>query len=588
MAWEQVFFKNTVFPNYQGTIVNFDCCENTYVNRQTDDKNIAFINQYLTGDLLDSENFFTTETEVYRKGIYSITVQRGNSGPGYQIWWRFKIDNQQLKLSFLVGGNANRRTKVKIALAINETEHKAAFIIGELSVDNYFGSVGKESSSTDSANTATNLYNWLKENLPSSYTWQSVKSLKGINDFSISLPILSNINDGDPVSGASSSAFTKLPSSDNNVKSLVNLILEPIPINNAVTITYTIPALKDDSYSSVKIYAKIGEVPKCDETDDIVEDIDPTINEISLENLEYETEYFFCIQSISNNGLKLSSNVESITTDELEGTTFDFTGNEQIFVVPETGMYSLETWGAQGQSDENNRGGYGAYAYAEAFLTQGQTLYINVGGQNGYNGGGNYQHGTIRNILIPDSGQSFIIDERCWTQTGTTPSAVYPDSTLTCFALGSDMGKIRNEIGRDNYVVLWERNGIKCYVGITQTNASFGEPKFCCAIYNEKNERVLGSLDIRSTYSQEFGPYCGFDAATEDWYNSNVRARLYHWGLAYGVDDTNHLGYVVHCYGQHRGYYENTNLYLPQASYDSSYYGWNAAKLYDALIRASQ
>lgn len=111
--------------------------------------------------------------------------------------------------------------------------------------------------------------------------------------------------------------FTKVIKVETNVNAEapeITNIMAGTPQDNAVTITYNIPILKNDSYSSVKLYAKIGEVPKCDETDDIVEDIDPTINEISLENLEYETEYFFCIQSISNNGLKLSSNVESITT----------------------------------------------------------------------------------------------------------------------------------------------------------------------------------------------------------------------------------------------------------------------------------
>lgn len=123
---------------------------------------------------------------------------------------------------------------------------------------------------------------------------------------------------------------------------------------------------------------------------------------------------------------------------------------------------------------------------------------------------------------------------------------------------------------------------------MTRTNASYGEPKFCCAIYNENDERVLGSLNIASTYSQEFGPDCEFDMVSSTYYNSNVKHRLKNWGLAYGVDDTNGLGYVVHCYNSHYGYYADYDYYHPRASYDSSYYGWNAAKLYNALIRASQ
>lgn len=167
------------------------------------------------------------------------------------------------------------------------------------------------------------------------YNWYSLTSISG-NGLTVPLVELASdaINDGDPVSDATTSAFDVLPSSDNNVRSLVNLTLEPISTDNAVTITYSIPALKDDSYSSVKVYAKIGEAPKCDETDDIVEDVDPTINEISLENLEFETEYFFCIQSISNNGLKLSSNVESISTGSTDYKTKRFLSNGDEYRHP--------------------------------------------------------------------------------------------------------------------------------------------------------------------------------------------------------------------------------------------------------------
>ena len=75
---------------------------------------------------------------------------------------------------------------------------------------------------------------------------------------------------------------------------------------------------------------------------------------------------------------------------------FQYTGEIQTFTAPRTGIYQLETWGAQGGNAEDSenelvaRGGYGAYAVGEVLLTQGDTLYIGVGGQNGYNGGGNY------------------------------------------------------------------------------------------------------------------------------------------------------------------------------------------------------
>ena len=80
--------------------------------------------------------------------------------------------------------------------------------------------------------------------------------------------------------------------------------------------------------------------------------------------------------------------------------TYEYTGKEEIYVVPEDGTYKLETWGAQGGSyNETYHGGYGGYSSGYITLKKGDKLYINVGGQGsyigpyntgqgGYNGGG--------------------------------------------------------------------------------------------------------------------------------------------------------------------------------------------------------
>ena len=86
------------------------------------------------------------------------------------------------------------------------------------------------------------------------------------------------------------------------------------------------------------------------------------------------------------------------------GNMYDYTGDVQTYVVPKTGTYKLEVWGAQGGSSVGNgtfqkAGGFGAYATGEVALTKDQILYIVVGGkgedgvdnynaQGGYNGGG--------------------------------------------------------------------------------------------------------------------------------------------------------------------------------------------------------
>lgn len=61
---------------------------------------------------------------------------------------------------------------------------------------------------------------------------------------------------------------------------------------------------------------------------------------------------------------------------------FDYTGSYQTFVVPETGRYKLEVWGAQGGNHSANaHGGYGGYSYGTINLSKGTTIYIYVGSQ---------------------------------------------------------------------------------------------------------------------------------------------------------------------------------------------------------------
>ena len=58
---------------------------------------------------------------------------------------------------------------------------------------------------------------------------------------------------------------------------------------------------------------------------------------------------------------------------------FDYTGAEQVFTVPQTGTYKIETWGAQGGTGNNDPGGYGGYSKGIISLTQSSSIFINVG-----------------------------------------------------------------------------------------------------------------------------------------------------------------------------------------------------------------
>ena len=82
--------------------------------------------------------------------------------------------------------------------------------------------------------------------------------------------------------------------------------------------------------------------------------------------------------------------------------TFNYTGDVQTFTVPVTGYYKLECYGAQGGYSSSGLGGKGGLSQLTYPLTQGDVLYIYVGGQGecidgsshpeggdgGWNGGG--------------------------------------------------------------------------------------------------------------------------------------------------------------------------------------------------------
>ena len=66
---------------------------------------------------------------------------------------------------------------------------------------------------------------------------------------------------------------------------------------------------------------------------------------------------------------------------EYDAYDFNYIGEYEEWIAPETGLYRLETWGAQGNDPKKNRsyGGKGAYAAGSIYLEQGDTLYIYVG-----------------------------------------------------------------------------------------------------------------------------------------------------------------------------------------------------------------
>lgn len=90
--------------------------------------------------------------------------------------------------------------------------------------------------------------------------------------------------------------------------------------------------------------------------------------------------------------------------------TFAYTGAQQRIVIPSTGVYQLEVWGAQGGTTiAGGKGGKGGYAIANSTREYNDTLYLYVGGAGanasnsnggagGWNGGGAGANGYSENF----------------------------------------------------------------------------------------------------------------------------------------------------------------------------------------------
>lgn len=68
--------------------------------------------------------------------------------------------------------------------------------------------------------------------------------------------------------------------------------------------------------------------------------------------------------------------------------TFGYTGTEQVFTAPYSGIYEIEICGAQGGAAGTNEGGKGGRVAASVMLSRGEEITIYTGGTDGFNGGG--------------------------------------------------------------------------------------------------------------------------------------------------------------------------------------------------------
>ena len=132
--------------------------------------------------------------------------------------------------------------------------------------------------------------------------------------------------------------------------------------------------------------------------------------------------------------------------------SFDYTGSEQTFTAPVNGVYTLEVWGAQGGSaNDEFHGGYGGYSKGNIELSVDDKLYINVGstGKNcttatrcdgGYNGGGSALAYTQTESLAAGGGGATHIA----TSSGLLSTFVNNKKDLIIVAAGGGGGHYTN------------------------------------------------------------------------------------------------------------------------------------------------
>lgn len=111
----------------------------------------------------------------------------------------------------------------------------------------------------------------------------------------------------------------------------------------------------------------------------------------------------FAVNDYKNEYSSLFEATTGTTTEETSQVTNFSTSGSYGYTAPATGTYKLEVWGAEGGAYSVGNPGKGGYSVGTINLTQGDELYIYVGGKGepspstssfnayggGYNGGGN-------------------------------------------------------------------------------------------------------------------------------------------------------------------------------------------------------
>lgn len=114
---------------------------------------------------------------------------------------------------------------------------------------------------------------------------------------------------------------------------------------------------------------------------------------------------YLIYQSLDGKEWTKVNSANDISDEHSVNVPYAYSGKTQTYTVPYTGLYTLTAYGAQGEGYNERKGGLGGGVTAKVWLYQGEVLTINVGGIDGYNGGGDgwmYGNGGGATTVVSD------------------------------------------------------------------------------------------------------------------------------------------------------------------------------------------
>ena len=158
------------------------------------------------------------------------------------------------------------------------------------------------------------LYQIIKGLVPIPYNWQSVSSISGKNGILQPLSTLVNINDGNPVSGASASAVNIIPAS------VVSGMIQTGASD--VIVSFEIPQLTSGTYDSIKLVGKRGGIPRSKTDGEFIETLSDSDTSKTLTGLTKGVTYWFVIFAEDSKGSSSESDPYPYETGEGESVAF--------------------------------------------------------------------------------------------------------------------------------------------------------------------------------------------------------------------------------------------------------------------------